>query len=70
VAIDELYGKWAVADFSKGPLWLWRVEPERFAISLKIADKKDEKMHFAEAGSKQAIYIAFASREQGACDVH
>jgi len=62
-AIDERYGKWAVPlDDPSGPVKLWRVEPEKFAISLSVADKKDEKMNIADAGAKQAIYIAFGGR--------
>lgn len=58
-AIDQRYGKWALAQFVKSSIKLWRVEPEKFAIQLSEADKKDEKMNIAEAGTKQAIYIAF-----------
>jgi hypothetical protein len=61
-AIDERYAKWARADFVNSPLKLWRVEPEKFAIQLSVADKKDEKRNVAEAGTKQAIYIAFGGR--------
>jgi hypothetical protein len=61
-AIDERYGKWALAQFVNSPLKLWRVESERFAISLTVADKKDEKMNLADAGTKEVIYIAFGGR--------
>ena len=67
-AIDERYGKWALADFAKGQVMLWRVEPKRFAIQLHVADKKEEKMNIADAGTKVAIYIDFGGRS--ACDVH
>jgi hypothetical protein len=66
-AIDERYGKWAVPEFVNSPLKLWRVEPEKFAIQLSIATKKDEKRNVADAGTKQAIYIAFGGRS--ACDI-
>lgn len=66
-AIDEHYGKWAVPDLANSPLRIWRVEPEKFTIQLSIATKKDEKRNIAEAGTKQAIYIAFGGRS--ACDV-
>lgn len=67
-AIDERYGKWAVSlEDPSGPVKLWRVEPEKFAISLSVADKKDEKMNIADAGTKQAIYIAFGGRS--ACNI-
>lgn len=59
-AIDERYGKWALAQFVNSPMKLWRVEPEKFAISLSVAGKKDEKMKIGEAGTKRAIYITFS----------
>jgi hypothetical protein len=59
-AIDEQYRKWALPlDDPSGPVKLWRVEPEKFAIQLSVGDKKTEKMNMADAGTKQAIYIAF-----------
>jgi len=63
-AIDERYGKWAYPknDDATMPVKLWRVESEKFAIQLSVADKKDEKMNIAEAGTKEAIYIAFGGR--------
>ena len=61
-AVDERYGKWAQPEFGSSPLRIWRVEPEKFAIQLSVADKKDEKRNIAEAGTKQAIYIAFGGR--------
>jgi hypothetical protein len=68
-AIDERYGKWAYPknDDAAMPVRLWRVEPEKFAIQLRVADKKDEKMHTAEAGTKLAIYIAFGG--MSACNI-
>jgi hypothetical protein len=35
-AIDEQYGKWALATNSDSPVKLWRVEPEKFAIQLSV----------------------------------
>ena len=63
-AIDERYGKWAVPsnDDAAVPIKLWRVEPEKFAIQLGVGDKKTEKMNIADAGTKQAIYLAFGGR--------
>jgi hypothetical protein len=61
-AIDERYKKWALADFVKSPLRLWRVEPEKLAIQLSVADKKDEKRNIAEAGTKQVIFLPFGGR--------
>ena len=66
-AIDERYEKWAYTDFANSPVKLWRVEPEKFAIQLCVGDKKTEKMNMADAGTKQAIYIAFGGRT--ACNI-
>jgi hypothetical protein len=35
-AIDQRYGKWAYADTATLPVKLWRVESEKFAISLTV----------------------------------
>jgi hypothetical protein len=62
-AIDGRYGKWAVPlEDPSGPVKLWRVQPEKFAISLSVGDKTTEKMNIADVGTKQAIYIAFGGR--------
>ena len=68
-AIDERYGKWALPsnDDAAVPVKLWRVEPEKFAIQLSVGDKKTEKMNIADAGTKQAIYVAFGGRT--ACNI-
>jgi hypothetical protein len=66
-AIDEHYGKWAVPKFVNSSMKIWRVEPEKFAIQLSTASKKDEKRNIAEAGTKRAIYIAFGGRS--ACSI-
>ena len=50
-AVNERYGKWARTDF-KGPLRLWRVEPERFVISLTVNGN----------GMVQLIYLTFDPR--------
>src|SRR5690242_6768087 len=55
-AIDERYGKWALAQFVNSPVRLWRVESESVAISLTVADKKDVKMNIADAGMKKVIH--------------
>ena len=62
-AIDERYGKWAYPENDDAgiPVKLWRVEAERFAIQLSVADKKAGKMNIAEVGTKQAIFIAFGA---------
>jgi hypothetical protein len=67
-AINERYEKWELPlDDPGGSVKLWRVEPEKFAISLSVADKKDEKMNIADVGTKEAIYIAFGGRS--ACNI-
>jgi hypothetical protein len=66
-AIDERYGKWAVPEFVKSPLKIWRVEPEKFAIQLSVASKKDEKRNIADAGTRQVLYLAFGGKS--ACNV-
>jgi hypothetical protein len=68
-AIDERYGKWALSQFANSPVKLWRVEPDKFAIQLSVADKQDEKMNIADAGTKRAIFLAFGGRKS-ACDLH
>ena len=66
-AVNERYGKWAVTELTKTQLRVWRVEPEKFAIQLAAFSKKDEKRNLGEAGTKEAIYIAFGGRS--ACDI-
>lgn len=61
-AIDEHYKEWAVNDHVGPSLYAWRVGPEKFAIQLTVASKEDEKRNVAEAGAKQAIYVAFGGR--------
>ena len=67
-AIDERYGTWSVPGSANSPLKVWRVEPEKFAIQLSVADVKDEKRGVAEAGTKLAIYMAFGGKS--ACVTH
>jgi hypothetical protein len=59
-AIDERYGKWTLPDF-KNPHRLWRIESEKFTISLAVAGKRDEKTGLAEKGTVVLIYVAFAN---------
>lgn len=61
-AIDEHYGKWVVPGFEKSSIRLWRMEPEKFAIQLNVADKKDKKMSGADPGTKQVIFLAFGGQ--------
>jgi hypothetical protein len=65
-AIDERYGKWAMANFTSGPVMLWRVESEKFVISLSAADKRDEKREGLEPGTKTVIYLSFQPTKCGA----
>src|SRR5208283_689374 len=49
--IDDRYGKWAAQDFKTGPVKIWRVEPERFVISLSRDDNRIS-----------VIYLAFGAK--------
>jgi len=51
-AINKRYGKFAMARFEMPPVMLWRIEPEKFAISLSEADD----------GMKQLIYLKFDAK--------
>lgn len=51
-AINKRYGKFAMARFEMPPLMLWRIELEKFAISLSEADD----------GMKQLIYLKFDAK--------
>jgi hypothetical protein len=51
-AIDEKYGKWALPWSSKGPVELWRIEPEKFVIQLGTTD----------SGMTQVIYLVFGAK--------
>ena len=61
-AIDAGYGRWKVKSFENVPLKLWHVESEKFSIQLSVADKKDERRHFADEGMKVVIFIAFSGK--------
>lgn len=64
-AIDERYRQWAVNIHPNSPPYMWRVEPERFAIQLSVADKQDAKKRLLKAGTSHVIYIAFGG--ESAC---
>ena len=49
---DERYGKWAMPQFTTGPLNIWRVEPEKFVIQLFTN----------EEGKSQLIYLIFGAK--------
>jgi hypothetical protein len=61
-AIDDRYQQWSAKEIHSPVLRLWRVEPQKFAIQLSVADKHDEKRQAAEAGAKLATYIAFGGK--------
>jgi hypothetical protein len=63
-ALDERYGKWALADFHTGPVRLWRVEPPaKFVINLTTNSD----------GMVQLIYLSYDAKhptsDQGAARV-
>jgi hypothetical protein len=63
-ALDERYGKWALADFHTGPVRLWRVEPPaKFVVSLTTNSD----------GMVQLIYLSYNAKhptsDQGAARV-
>ena len=53
-AIDQRYGKWALAenDDTSVLVKLWRVEPEKFAIQLAVVDKDMEAMTLGQTLSQ------------------
>lgn len=60
--IDEIYKQWFVSGNSDSNLYLWRVEPQKFAVMLTIASKEDEKRSWAEAATRQVIYLAIGGK--------
>jgi hypothetical protein len=48
-AVNERYGQWEKSQFRKGPMRIWRIEPEKFVISLSTNNE----------GMVQMIYLAF-----------
>ena len=63
-AIDERYKQWAVNP-PNSPPYVWRVEPQRFAIQLSTASKQNDKKTKTEAGTSRVVYIAFGG--EAAC---
>ena len=51
-ALNQRYGPWATANFQTGPVRLWRVEPEHFAIGLSQDDN----------GMIRLIYLTFDAK--------
>lgn len=66
-AIDKRYGTWTVPGSANSTLRMWRVESEKFAIQLSVADMKDQERGVAEAGTKLAKYMAFGG--MSACGI-
>ena len=64
-AIDERYGKWAMPEFKASPVMLWRVESEKFVISVSTGDKQDEEREGLEPGTKTVIYLSFQPTKCG-----
>jgi len=61
-AIDDRYKQWTVNGLSHPSLRVWRVEDQKFSIQLTVASKEDERRNAAEAGTREAIYIAFGGK--------
>jgi hypothetical protein len=59
-ALDQRYGKWALADFATSPVKLWRVEPEKFAIQLAVTDDRTK-----EAKRNEAFAFALSQVFEG-----
>jgi hypothetical protein len=64
-AVDERYGKWAMPEFKTGPVMLWRVESEKFVISVSTVDKQEEERDGLEPGTKTVIYLSFQPTKCG-----
>lgn len=62
-AINARYGKWTVPGLGQ----VWRVEPEKFAIQLGVNSKKNQRRNLGEAGTTEAIYIAYGGKS--ACSI-
>jgi hypothetical protein len=54
-SIDERYGKWAVHRLDLGRAKTWRIEPEKFVVSLAPADKMYD-------GMSSVSYLAFGAK--------
>jgi hypothetical protein len=53
--IDDRYGKWAVHGRDRGRAKTWRIEPEKFVVSLAPADKMYD-------GMSSVSYLAFGAK--------
>jgi hypothetical protein len=54
-SIDHRYGKWAVHGLGRGRAKTWRIEPEKFVVSLAPADK----LYY---GMSSVSYLAFGAK--------
>lgn len=61
-AIDDRYKESFYADASSSTVYLWRVEPQKFVIQLSAISKRNARKKYAEAGTTQAIYLAFGGK--------
>ncbi len=78
-SIDDRYGKWAVHGRDGGRTKTWRIEPERFVVSLAPADKMYDGMssvsylgfdakHPASAGAPCLQYLTGHLFQRSPCD--
>lgn len=54
-SVDDRYGKWAVHGLDRGRAKTWRIEPEKFVVSLAPADKMYD-------GMSSVSYLAFGAK--------
>jgi hypothetical protein len=59
-SIDERYGKWSMQEFKSGPMMIWRVVLEKFAINLSTN----------ENGMIMVIYLTFGAKHPASPAVH
>jgi hypothetical protein len=59
-SINERYGEWGLPEFKNGPLRLWRVESEEFAIQLFTRDD----------GMISLFYLIFGAKHPWPRSVH
>jgi len=57
-SIDERYGKWAVHGLDRDRTKSWRIEPEKFVVSLAPADYKMSSVSYLAVGAKHAVPAA------------
>lgn len=62
-ALDQRYGKWALAETATLPVKLWRVEPEKFAIQLAMTDDRTQE-RTGDQALAQALSQTFEHSER------